>query len=179
MNRSLYVLPARRAATRETASSFAAQDDYYVSFPLEADGHRIPTFFDSGALETTINLPAARLMGLRKSDPRVHLLPPDSTNTYWDVESQKAYTVTGVTIVAAGRPFPISPIVVSQHIPSPDPTSPEMDIGLNAFRDRLLWISYSTRQVCWSDPMPPHTRSTRLSHPRVSGQGSGAREVNG
>ena len=128
--------------------------DHTVSFPLQVNGHTIPSFLDSGSDETTINLPAASILGFRESDPSVHLLPQDSTQSYPSIGPMKVWEWTGMRVTVAGKTLSVPDFRVAEHIPAPDETLPELDLGLTAIRDRLLWISYSMDRVCVSNRIP-------------------------
>jgi hypothetical protein len=45
---------------------------------------------------------------------------------------------------------------IYQHLPrEKGPTDPELSVGLQAIRDRILFVSYSTRHVCLTQPKQP------------------------
>ena len=122
--------------------------EHGVSFPLQVNGHAIPSFLDSGADETTINLPAAQLLGFQASDSHVHVLPADSSQSYPGVGPMTVWGWTGVRVTVAGKTLVVRDFRVAEHIPSVDESLPELDLGLDAIRDRLVWIAYSTNHIC-------------------------------
>jgi hypothetical protein len=126
-----------------------------IYFTMTVNGQHIPANFDSGAPRTTMNIPAAHLLGLRQSDPNVRLLPPDSSMSYpgAGLGRQKNYAVTHLDVTVGERLLPISTMYVLQFIPAPDQSRPLIEVGNDVFRGRLLWISYGTKRICWSEPL--------------------------
>ena len=120
-----------------------------VLFPVHVNGHVFYSLFDSGSESSNMNLAAARLLGVPPSSSAVHrfmgraFLMGDSAR--WEA--------TNVLIAVGTRPLPPTAIRIYEHIPvEKGPDDPVLNLGLAAFQDRILFVSYSTRTVCVSVP---------------------------
>ncbi|MHB2034936.1 MAG: hypothetical protein ACYCVE_16440 [Gemmatimonadaceae bacterium] len=116
---------------------------------VRANGQPMHSIFDSGAQPTIMNIPAARALGITRHSPGVQLLPPDSSLAYPGTGPMRNYEVTGLHVRVGIRTLTAGPAIIVQRIPEYfDENLPELDLGLDAFRDRKLFVSYSTGQVC-------------------------------
>jgi hypothetical protein len=117
-------------------------------FDLLVNGHRLHSRLETGAIWTGMNPAAARVLGVQPSGPNVH---PLGGTASWD-----AYNATSVATVRLpiGRQR-LRPISIQLYDGLPwqtGPDDPELDLGLGAIRDRLLFVSYSTHQICIGPP---------------------------
>lgn len=127
-----------------------------VFFDLQADGHSIRGMFDSGYGWTYTNLAGARLLGLTQSNPRVHPLASEvyagRFTATWDA--------TDMMLTVGAQHFPAPPILVFDALPrSGRPDDPVLVLGLDAIRDRILVVSYSTGEVCLGGSSAPRPTS--------------------
>lgn len=123
-----------------------------IFFPLEANGHAIHSMFDSGSETTNLNVAAARVLGLHSTDSSVHLLPRGVGGQFSRFNGQRIWRATGVTL-AIGDQRITRPINIYEDLPrESSPNDPELSLGLNAVRDRVLYVSYSTKTVCIGGP---------------------------
>ena len=114
-------------------------DENLVVLDLTMQGHPITGFFDSGAKPNAIDGPAAEQMGLltRASDgtfhptPSAHLLQVDATTYLWK----------GVEIVVDGHTLPPQTVKINT-------VGRGVAIGLDGFRDRVLWVSNTSKRIC-------------------------------
>ena len=134
-----------------------AAKDHLVGIPLQVNGHAIPSFFDSGADESYMNLAAARLLGLTQHTPGVHLVPPDSAGHFLGETAGHQYRVTGLTLAMGSRILTSQTVWIVPHVPGPGEAGPIVNLGLRAFHDRRVFVSYSTQQICLSAPLDPRT----------------------
>jgi hypothetical protein len=126
-------------------------EDRYPGLDLRANGHAIVGTFDSGSSTTVMNVAAAKLLDIRQSSPHVHRVPDDSAGTYPGAGPQKVWVVTtGVVVTLGTRQLPDGPIYIFQTMNEiyGDRTKPEFSVGTDLLRDRFLFISYSSGQVC-------------------------------
>jgi hypothetical protein len=125
------------------------QENNRVFFRLEANGHVIHSMFDSGSETTNLNVAAARVLGLHSTDSNVHLLPRGLGGQFSRFNGQQIWRVAAAKITV-GRQNIVTPINIYEHLPrETSPDDPELSLGLNAVRDRVLYVSYSTRTVCF------------------------------
>ena len=133
-----------------------ADADRYPGLDLQANGQTIVGVFDLGSSATYMNLAAAKLLGIKQSTPHVHRVPPDSmTNFPGAGENHEWIMTTGLVLTMGGRPLPDGPVEIFQTVNEiyGDRTKPELDLGTDLFHDRILFMSYSTNQVCLSTPL--------------------------
>ena len=114
---------------------------------LQANGHTVVGFFDSGSATTNMSVAAAKLLGITQHDAHVHLLPPDSSPHFGDSFPGKVYRVTGLTLRLGTRSIHNDTALVMTSFAAAG-TYPVFNLGLDAIRDRRFMISHSTHQVC-------------------------------
>lgn len=127
----------------------------FVGFDLQVNGHPVSGYFDSGSKSTVMNLAAAHLLGITQHTPHVRLLPADSGNRmpFGKGGRQKTYIWQGVDITMGNQHLQNQEVHIFSGVPIEQPM---VGLGLDAFRDRILWVSYSTNQVCLSGVSDPH-----------------------
>jgi hypothetical protein len=121
-----------------------------VLFSLRANGHAIHSMFDSGSGSTNINLAAAADMGLSLLSPNVQA----TNELYYIGENRVHWKATGVTLMVGTHYLTVPQINIFEHLPhETSPFDAELSLGLNALTDRLFFVSYSSGQVCFSQPI--------------------------
>lgn len=134
-----------------------------LKLPIVADGHSIAAEFDTGSNETVMNWAAARLLGLDRANPDVRpfgsgrlMAFSNSLGTPAGADSTN-YHVTGVTLRLGRQTLPADTLIISDmafvdfaHFL----TEPLMLVGLHQVRDDLLFLSYSSREVCMTSRAP-------------------------
>jgi hypothetical protein len=141
----------------------------FVTLPLQVDGHAVQGYFDSGSPHTIMNMAAGRLLGLTQHAPNVHLIPDSLAGVYPHGGGRDKYLVTGLTLQVGTHALTALPVRIATRIPSGVSDSmPQLLLGLDALRDRLLFISYATGQVCLSAARPasPPSSPMRPRHAR-------------
>jgi hypothetical protein len=142
----------------------------FITLPLQVDGHAVQGYFDSGSRYTIMNMAAGRLLGLTQHAPNVQLIPDSLATMYPVGGGRDKYLVTGLQVQVGSHPITALPVRIATRIPSGIPDStPQLMLGLDALRDRLLFVSYPTGQVCLSAPRPPVVMPTSA---RQSGEDS-------
>jgi hypothetical protein len=70
---------------------------------------------------------------------------------------QKVWQIpSGYTLTMGSRDFAPVAVHIYQHLPrEKGPTDAELSVGLAAIRDRILFVSYSTRHVCLTKSKQP------------------------
>lgn len=122
-----------------------------VFFLLEANGRAIHSMFDSGSNTTNINVAAARVLGLSPADSNVKLLPPGVGGQFSRFKGQRIWRVSSATLTV-GRHDIVTPINIYEDLPrEASPKDGELSLGLDAIRDRVLYVSYSSQTVCVSE----------------------------
>ena len=116
----------------------AGQYHDMVDMPVTVNGHRTYGHFDSGAKQNYMHMIEAHQLGL--TDSAVHLS---------GVVDQQRYFWRGLTLQIGRQTIPNQQAVVHVAAP-PQADSLQFNFGLEAFRDRILFISYSTDQLCLS-----------------------------
>jgi hypothetical protein len=102
-----------------------------------------------------MNMVAGRLLGLTQHAPNVHLLPDSLATMYPVGGGRDKYLVTGLTLQVGSRPLTALPVRIATRIPSGiSDSTPQLLLGLDALRDRLLFVSYATGQVCLGAARP-------------------------
>jgi hypothetical protein len=98
-----------------------------------------------------MNVAASSLLGVHQSTPNVHRVPPDSmTNFPGAGENHEWVITTGLVLTMGQRQLPDGPVEIFQTVNEiyGDRKKPELDIGTDLLRDRMLFVSYSTNRVC-------------------------------
>lgn len=116
-----------------------------LKFPVTVDGHAIDATFDSGTPEPIINWAEARVLGITPSSPRIR---PDSVDKW-------AWEVSNVVVRLGGQALPSPRVWITDLKFSGDSsykTKPMIFLGLRQFRDRVLFMSHSTGNVCVNQP---------------------------
>ncbi|HEY4216562.1 MAG TPA: hypothetical protein VGM67_05460 [Gemmatimonadaceae bacterium] len=132
-------------------------DEEEVLLPLKVNGHAISGTFDSGSGETIMNWAAAKLLGFSRKSPNVTSMSAGALTLFsfhgqinGDQDTTN-YRAAGVTIQLGRRTLPADSVLIS------DATFTDFDdhlrkplilVGLRQMRDHILFISYSTGQVC-------------------------------
>lgn len=125
--------------------------DGWVGLPLRVNGYPITSVFDSGSPTSDMNLSAARLLGLTQHSSNVHRLPDSLVTSYPVGGGKELYTVTDLVLQLGTHQVTPVPVRIVTQIPVDEPKeTPLLFLGLDAFRDRILLVSYQTRQVCLS-----------------------------
>ena len=135
-----------------------ADADHYPGLDLRANGQKIVGVFDLGSNATYMNVAAAKLLGIRQSTRNVHQVPPDSmTNFPGAGENHEWVITTGLVLTMGRRQLPDGPVEIYQTVNEiyGDRTKPELDLGTDLFHDRILFMSYSTNQVCLGSLVAP------------------------
>ena len=117
----------------------------YVGLPVHVRGRRLFGFFDSGSPVDAINLATARQLGVTVPGPNVHR-DPKSGELVW----------SGVTVQMGHQTLTNRDVFIMT--PADTEELGGFTVGLGGIRDQLLWVSYSTGQVCLSA-----VRSARIS----------------
>ena len=129
-----------------------SDDSHFVLFLLSVNGHAVLGDFDSGAAFDAMNMKAAQALGLTQHTPGVR--PVDASQNVSfpgaGVASTIQYDLVGSDVAIGTRHLAPQTIRIVQHYPIR--TVPLVALGLDAFRDRVIFISYSTRQVCLGAP---------------------------
>ena len=125
-----------------------ATDLVNLEVPLTASGHRIASMFDSGANETIMNWAAARVFGLTPTSANVH-----RGSEAFHADSI-AYSVDGVVLAIGARRLAMSaPLVIDDGwFGVGGAVEPRINLGLDAFRGLVLFLSYSTNTICVGAP---------------------------
>lgn len=125
----------------------------FVRPPIWAKGHPIDGVFDSGAGTTSMNLTAAHLLGITPTSPHVQIVSADSATYFFSGGNggDTVYRVTGLTFTVGSRRLRSIPVTIYSSLPG-DHGQPKINLGLDAFRDRVLVVSYSTGHVCVGEP---------------------------
>ncbi len=123
--------------------------------PVELNGSSTLAEFDSGIHETIINWPEAARLGLTRTSAGVS--PRAEAYTRFGIPNTSYIADVAITI-HSDRTLQLSrtPIRISDYkftSPTSGPESvPKVLIGLDQFRDRVLFLSYSTGRVCVGRP---------------------------
>ena len=123
--------------------------------PVELNGYPVLAEFDSGINETVINWPEAARLGITRSSAGVH---PRAESYVRFGEPDTSYMANVTVTIRGDRTLALSttPLRISDSkftSPTSGPESvPKVLIGLSQFRDRTLFLSYSTGRVCVSKP---------------------------
>lgn len=144
-------LPAGITAADCMALRSEGANDLAVHLDLQANGHVLDNFFDSGSPWTTMNQAAATLLGITAQSPHTRRVLGDSAIQYGMAgtgnESDTVYMVDrGITLVI-GRHRLTMPVRVVPHV-NPWFDAPTLILGLDAIANRRLFVSYQTRRVC-------------------------------
>jgi hypothetical protein len=125
-----------------------------VFFPMTVNGQAVHSMFDSGSNTTNMNLVAAHVLGITKRTPGIHLMLPMLAPQFAAYNGQKVWQIpSGYTLTMGSRSFAPVAVHIYQHLPrEKGPTDAELSVGLEAIRDRILFVSYSTRHVCLTQP---------------------------
>ena len=123
------------------------QSPDFVWIAVQANGHRVTGFFDSGSAATNMSVAAAKLLGITQHDANVHLLPPDSSPHFGDSERGKVYRVTGLALRLGNQPIHNDTALIMTSFQAAQ-GAPLFNLGLDAIRDQLFFVSYSTHRVC-------------------------------
>ena len=116
---------------------------------VRVNGHVLRGMFDSGSYGTNINVAAARLLGITGRTPGVHQLSADASPQFVMYDSQPVWEVPAATLTVGTRQLTVTPLFLYPHLPrETGPDDAELSLGLGAIRDRVLFVSYSTRQLC-------------------------------
>jgi hypothetical protein len=142
-------------------------DQEELQLPLVINGRSIAGTFDSGGGETIMNWAAARALGLDRASPTVTATTTGSVVLFsfrppllaapLDTMS---YRATGITMELVRSTLPADTILISDPafatFSNADDvkTNPMILVGLQHFRNDVLFLSYSTRKVCVSSKRP-------------------------
>ena len=140
-----------------------------LQLPLTANGHRIDALFDSGSRRTIMNWAAAHALGIARTDSALRLesrgrqtlflfnqrptAASDSLAVAQDTEPN--FSASGVSLRIGPRALPRDSILISDLTFadfSEFRTKPLILVGLRHFRDSILFLSYSTQEVCVGGP---------------------------
>jgi hypothetical protein len=95
-----------------------------------------------------MNMAAGKLLGLTQHDPNVQLIPDSLATMYPNGGGRDKYIVTGLKLQVGPRPLTAIPVRIATQIPGAPADVPQLNLGLDALQDRLLFVSYQTRQAC-------------------------------
>ena len=149
-----------------------APDDRYPGLSVQANGHAVMGVFDAGSNATYMNLAAAKVLGIRQSNPHVHRVPPDSSISFPGVGLQKEWVVTtGLVLRVGGEIMPDGPIDIFPTVNeiNRNRNEPELDIGTDLLHDRRLFISYSSGRICLAPPSSPSPTQIDRSNRSTTG----------
>ena len=107
--------------------------DHSVYLPVIVDGQRVSSWFDSGADETVMNIPAAKILGMTQHTPHLRR-----------IQTRPAAYVVHDFPMTVGAHRVIIPTI---HVSGED-DAPFIKFGIDAFRQERMLVSYSTRQIC-------------------------------
>ena len=63
--------------------------------------------------------------------------------------NEDVWRVTGVTLTLGPQHFADDTLYIHRHMPrQTGPDDPELSLGMDAIRGRVLFVSYSARQTC-------------------------------
>lgn len=127
-----------------------SQMDGLVGVRIQVNGHPLLALFDSGAGPTILDVRAGQLLGITPTSPHVQPLTADSALEYAGGEKLQSWQVTGATITVGGRPLAQHPMLMITGTADFTAGLPQFNLGLDAFHDRVLFVSYRSRQVCIS-----------------------------
>ncbi len=143
--------------------------------PITVNGHALRGIFDSGAYESLMDWRAARLSGLMPTanvsgdTSRLGCYRSrDFTACYQPKHGGRvddgAIWEHDTTVFRIGRRVLSAPIAVYEVWPFQydwvlTSDAPHLNIGISAFRNRVLFLSYSTGMVCVSGPVQPSKKS--------------------
>ncbi len=125
-----------------------------VGLALLVNGHPIAGAFDSGNNVTVMNWAEARVLGLTPTSPLVQR-GAFAKNAFPDHPT--AASVEGVTVRLAGQTLAAEPIVIDDEwiaftreepVDSPSLREPAIVVGLDAFKDRVLFLSHTSGMAC-------------------------------
>ena len=124
-----------------------------IVVPLQVKGQSLRGFFDSGSWHDVMDMASAQSIGITEQSPGVHRLPADSVTLgpgshIGDSAStaNPEYLWQGVTLTAGHQQLRNQAVHL---LTPPNPANRGwLTLGLDAFRDQLVFISYSTGQFC-------------------------------
>jgi hypothetical protein len=135
----------------DVAKALATQNGYVdwdegrdLQIPLVVDGHSVNSTFDSGSDETFMNWAEADVLGLSATSPTVHPFPDDPYHEYF---------IDSLNVTAGNRTLRSGPAVITDRpFPPAVVKGPVLVLGFDRFRDRVLFLSYSTSMICIGGP---------------------------
>jgi hypothetical protein len=108
------------------------------------NGQSVSSWFNSGSNETTINVAAAKLLGITQNSPHLKSLLPDDISPLGRLR-RPSYEVNDVPVTIGSRHLIVPRILVFGSFDAPSSEKPYIQFGSEAFSDRRMLISYSTR----------------------------------
>lgn len=120
-------------------------DTGLITLDLTVNAHPVSGVFDSGAKDTYLDPQVAKQLGVIEAAPHVHVTSAAIQTYYGKASPQKYLVWDGVDVMVGPLHLSSQSIVVKST-----GTDAMMNLGLDAFRDRVLWISNSTKQICIS-----------------------------
>jgi hypothetical protein len=144
-------------------------DQSELKLPVLVDGRRVDALFDSGMDGSIMNWAQARAFGIDRNDARLVAGTAGRLNMFYfhssrlsaadsvavDRDSERNYKIRDLTMRIGHHVLPADSVVVSDLTFADAPnfrTTPIMLVGLRAFKDLVLYLSYSTQRVCIGDP---------------------------
>lgn len=133
-------------------------DSGWVVFDASFGGRPVLAILDTGAPTTIVNWSAAREAGLGDRSPRVrrHMA---GTRGVGAADAVETHTVDRVAVAVAGTPLSAGPVRIAD-LPLLDllgvGSRPTMILGVDRLRDRALFVSHSTREVCFATATHQH-----------------------
>ncbi|HEX3928771.1 MAG TPA: aspartyl protease family protein [Gemmatimonadales bacterium] len=128
-------LDARQQAVRE------------FRIPVSVNGRINDALFDPGANATIMNWEEAALLGITRSDPRLHV-----DRRYDATTVVNAPAIDGIRLAIGNRRLADAPVVISdgwfaETYYNAGP-GPRITLGLDALRDRVLFLGWRSARVC-------------------------------
>ncbi|HEY4306325.1 MAG TPA: hypothetical protein VGM82_17760 [Gemmatimonadaceae bacterium] len=162
---------AERLELRTDPAARRMFDQTELQLPLTINDTRVDALFDSGMDVSIMNWAEAEALGIQRNDARLVragsgrmnmiLVQPGKLGSADSLaavrDSEPNFRVGGMAMRIGNRELPRDSVMISDLTFADYPhfrTQPIMLVGLNAFKDVALYLSYSTARVCIGDPSP-------------------------